>query len=64
MNTNVTNNNNEELVTDLRPILMESIRSGTTLKVCINMSDPSYFWLRISLFYNQNYQFFLEFFYT
>ncbi|XP_039303453.1 neural Wiskott-Aldrich syndrome protein [Solenopsis invicta] len=32
MNTNVTNNNNEELITDLRPMLMESIRSGTTLK--------------------------------
>ncbi|KAL6254181.1 hypothetical protein P5V15_014804 [Pogonomyrmex californicus] len=32
MNTNVTNNNNEESIVDLRPMLMESIRSGTTLK--------------------------------
>ncbi|KYM94691.1 PREDICTED: neural Wiskott-Aldrich syndrome protein-like [Cyphomyrmex costatus] len=32
INTNVTNNNNEESITDLRPMLMESIRSGTTLK--------------------------------
>lgn len=31
-NTNVTNNNNEESITDLRPMLMESIRSGTILK--------------------------------
>ncbi|XP_011875442.1 PREDICTED: neural Wiskott-Aldrich syndrome protein [Vollenhovia emeryi] len=31
-NTNVTNNNNEESVADLRPMLMESIRSGTILK--------------------------------
>lgn len=30
-NTNTTNNNNEE-VTDLRPMLMESIRTGTTLR--------------------------------
>ncbi|KAL6440861.1 hypothetical protein ACFW04_003350 [Cataglyphis niger] len=32
INTNATNNNNEESITDLRPMLMESIRSGTTLK--------------------------------
>ncbi|XP_028045355.1 neural Wiskott-Aldrich syndrome protein [Monomorium pharaonis] len=32
INTNVTNNNNEESIIDLRPMLMESIRSGTTLK--------------------------------
>ncbi|XP_015177837.1 PREDICTED: neural Wiskott-Aldrich syndrome protein isoform X2 [Polistes dominula] len=31
VNTNATNNNNEE-VTDLRPMLMESIRSGATLR--------------------------------
>lgn len=32
INTNATNNNNEESITDLRPMLMESIRSGTTLR--------------------------------
>ncbi|XP_012214567.1 actin nucleation-promoting factor WASL-like [Linepithema humile] len=32
MNTNATNNNNEESIIDLRPMLMESIRSGTTLR--------------------------------
>ncbi|KAL0111648.1 hypothetical protein PUN28_013082 [Cardiocondyla obscurior] len=31
-NTDVTNNNNEDSIIDLRPMLMESIRSGTTLK--------------------------------
>ncbi|KAI4478562.1 PREDICTED: neural Wiskott-Aldrich syndrome protein-like [Polistes canadensis] len=31
VNTNTTNNNNEE-ITDLRPMLMESIRSGATLR--------------------------------
>ncbi|XP_032687071.1 neural Wiskott-Aldrich syndrome protein-like isoform X2 [Odontomachus brunneus] len=32
INTNATNNNNENSVADLRPMLMESIRSGTTLR--------------------------------
>lgn len=32
INTNATNNNNEESIADLRPMLMESIRSGTTLR--------------------------------
>lgn len=32
INTNATNNNNEETISDLRPMLMESIRSGTTLR--------------------------------
>lgn len=32
INTNATNNNNEESIIDLRPMLMESIRSGTTLR--------------------------------
>ncbi|EZA49543.1 neural Wiskott-Aldrich syndrome protein isoform X2 [Ooceraea biroi] len=32
INTNATNNNNDESFIDLRPMLMESIRSGTTLR--------------------------------